>query len=150
VPQKTRLTQELIGKFLEILANNGGIVCDAAEDLNISRTALYKRRNSDAKFRKLWDKAVDLGVDVIEDEAKRRALDGTEEPVYYQGEIVGYIKKKSDYCIGIVLKAHRDRYREKHEISGPDGQPLAPSVVVYLPNNARGGAAKKKKDEERK
>lgn len=118
MPAKTKLTEDLIGSFFRLLAKNGGIVTDAARDLNISRTALYGKRLTDSEFKDQWDQAVDLGVDVIEDEAKRRALTGTEEPVFYQGEIVGYIWKKSDYCIGLVLKAHRFKYRERHEISG--------------------------------
>jgi len=137
VANKTKLTQHLIEKFLHLLANNGGIVCDAAKSLNISRTALYNRRNQDEEFKELWDVAVDLGVDVIEDEAKRRALTGVKEPVYFQGRVVGHVWKKSDYCIGLILKAHRDKYKEKHEISGPEGKPLATSVVIYLPDNKR-------------
>lgn len=135
----TKLTAVRIEKFLEILANNGGIVTDAAKDIRISRTALYNHRAVDKEFEKLWDEAADRGVDVIEDEAKRRALNGVREPVYYQGDIVGYIWKKSDLCISLILKAHRPKYRlERHELTGADGKPLPSNVIIYLPDNKRG------------
>ena len=134
---KTKLTKLLMGKFLKVVSNNGGIVVDAAEDLHISRMALYGKRNRDEAFRKKWDEAVGWGIDVIEDEAKRRALLGTEEPVFYEGEIVATVRKKSDYCLGLVLKAHKPNYKEKHEITGPNDGPLISKVIVYLPDNQR-------------
>jgi len=136
--RRSKVTRELMEKFLEIVANNGGIVCDAAEDLNISRRALYRKRAADKKFAEAWDKAVDRGIDVIEDEAKRRALDGTEEPVFYKGEVCGYIRRKSDVCMSLVLKAHRSNYRQQsHELTGPGGSPLPSNVTIYLPDNER-------------
>lgn len=161
MPQRTKLTPELIEKFLELLANNGGIVSDAAEDLNISRTALYRERDKNPaiggdgphagkKLRDAWDKAVDLGIDVLEDEAKRRALDGTEEPIFYQGDEVGHVWKKSDRCMELMLKGHRNKYREKHEITGPEGKPLMQPVVVYLPDNKRQRGTKPKRKTKRK
>lgn len=142
---KTKMTGDRIAKFLELIANNGGIVFDAAKQLNISRTALYQRRKEDEGFKKAWGEAVDRGVDVIEDEAKRRALKGCKEAIYYEGKIVGYKMVKSDYCIGIVLKAHRPAYRERHEITGPGGGPLVSNVTVYLPDNKRHKKIKKRK-----
>jgi hypothetical protein len=132
MPAKTRLTQLLLQKFLELLAENGGIVVDAADALNVSRTALYARRNEDEEFAAAWDEAVDRGIDVIEDEARRRALVGVDKPVTYQGEITDTYKEKSDFCLGLVLRAHRAKYRNRTEISGPEGGPIS-NVVVYLP-----------------
>lgn len=135
---KTKLTQKLIGKFLELLANNGGIVQDAAKDLNISRTALYNKRNRETKFKEIWDEAVDRGIDLLEDEAKRRALNGTEEPIFYEGEMVGTKRYYSDYLTAFILKGHRPKYKERHEISGPDGGPITTSAtVVFMPDNKR-------------
>ena len=83
---RTKLTVKKMDAFIVLLDNNGGIVTDAAANLNLSRTCLYEKRTADAEFKERWDEAVEHGIDKLEDEAKRRALDGTEEPVYYQGE----------------------------------------------------------------
>ena len=122
-----------------MLANNGGIVCDAAKDLKISRTALYEKKKKDPEFSERWDEAVDRGIDVIEDEAKRRALIGVEEPVYYQGKVVGYIHRKSDYCLGMILKAHRRKYYDKYAVEHMDSERgSSANVVIYIPDNGRG------------
>jgi hypothetical protein len=134
---RRRVTTDIKKKFLKIVAENGGIVTDACSQLNVSRTAMYSIRNEDPIFEEAWDKAVDVGVDVIEDECKRRALEGTDEIIFYQGIEVATVKKKSDYCLGLVLKAHRVRYR-RTEISGPGGKPIGSgNVMIYLPNNNR-------------
>jgi hypothetical protein len=135
--KRTTLTDERIEKFLQVVANNGGIIADACKDLNISRTAVYMRKHRDAEFAVAMEKAQDDGIDLLEDEAKRRALDGTEEIIYYQGAECGRKRVKSDTMMALLLKGHRKRYRDKHEISGPDGAPLSSKVHVFLPDNGR-------------
>ena len=44
----------------------------------------------------------------------RRALEGGEEPVFYQGKIVGSVRKYSDTLLMFMLKARRpERYRDR-------------------------------------
>jgi hypothetical protein len=112
---RTKVTPELIDKFLTILSDNGGIVVDAAKDVGVARKNLYDKRESDPLFRKRWNQAVDRGIEILEDEAKRRASEGTEEPVFYMGRIVGTVRRKSDYLMGLLLKGHRPRYRKESE-----------------------------------
>jgi hypothetical protein len=134
----SKLTPQLIAKFLEILSNNGGIVTDAAADVNVSRCALYELRANDDDFAKRWDKAVDLGINSLEDEAKNRGLNGTEEDIYYQGDVVGHRRVKSDFCLAMVLRAHRRKYVDRREVTGADGKPLGTaSVIAYIPDNGR-------------
>jgi len=134
---RTKLTPQLLKNFLIIIERNGGIIKHACQNLNVSRSALYDKRETDEKFRAAWDKAVDRGMDVLEDEAKKRALSGEREPIYYQGKRVGYMMKKSDFCLAMVLKAHRAKYRtSRTELTGPQGEPLPP-VTIYLPDNRR-------------
>ena len=129
---RTKLTPQLLGKFLSILADNGGIVSDACKAVGVARRSIYDKRDADPQFKADWEQAVDRGVDILEDEAKRRAAEGTEEPIFYQGEIVATIKKKSDYLMALLLKGHRTRYKERHELTGPDGQPLSSEVTLKI------------------
>ena len=60
-------------------------------------------------------------------EARRRALTGVEQPVYYKGEAVGRIAKYSDTLLIFLLKAHwpkksRDNVSAEH--SGKDNGPI--------------------------
>lgn len=133
---RTKVTDEFKKKFLRLLEENGGIISHAARDLNTPRTTLYSHRAADAEFAKEWDEAVDRGIDVLEDEARERALNGTEEPVFYQGEICGHVHRKSDSLMALLLRAYRPKFKDRHEFTGADGQPLS-NVIIYLPENHR-------------
>jgi hypothetical protein len=87
-------------------------------------------RNKDPIFKRLWDEAVEAGIDTMEDEAVRRGRDGIEKPVFYQGEQVAVVQEYSDTLLISMLKFKR--YADRQEITGKDGAPLtaAPQVVV--------------------
>lgn len=136
-PQRyTRITSEIRKKFLKLLAGNGGIVRHACRDLGVSPDKMYHQRKRYPKFRKAWEVAIDRGIDRMEDEAKRRAMDGHEEPIYYKGKLAGYRRVPSDALLTLILKAHRPHYG-RQEITGPGGAPLGSNVVIYLPDNGR-------------
>ena len=136
---RPKLTAHKLDEFIELLGNNGGIVSDAAKDLRLSRQALYKRKAEDEDFFNRWEAAVQLGVEIHVDEAKRRALIGTAKPIYYKGKKIGHVYEKSDQLLAMLLRAHRREYRDKHEVSVPDGIPITMGgqVVIYLPDNNR-------------
>ena len=77
----------------------------------------------------------------MEDEALRRALNGTQRPVYQQGQLVGYIQEFSDTLMIFQLKARRkDKYSEKSQqdvnmtLNGQD-----PATVLAARRKAREG-----------
>lgn len=58
-----------------------------------------------------------MGVVSLEAEARRRAMDGVDEPVYHKGEVVGHVRKYSDTLLIFLLKAHRPhKYRDNYKI----------------------------------
>lgn len=88
--------------FLSALAA-GQSVTAAAEQIGLTRQAMYKAKAANQGFARLWEEAIEAGTDILEDEAVRRAKDG------------------SDVLLIFLLKARRpDKYREniKHEQSG--------------------------------
>ena len=107
-------------------------VSKAAKDAGVNRrTAQRERQNSEA-FREAWEDALEEGLDYLEEEARRRAYEGTDEPVYYKGEDVGTVRKYSDTLMIFLLKGGRpEKYaeRSKHEHSGPGGRPIEINVV---------------------
>ena len=64
----------------------------------------WKNKGSDAgrDFRQRWDDAMETAVELLEGEARRRALHGREEPVFHQGEERARVPEYSD-----ALKAHK-------------------------------------------
>ena len=78
---------------------------------------MYDLRDDDASFRDEWDEAVEAGTEHIEQELKRRAVDGWEEPVWHQGVEVGAVKKHSDTLLIFMLKGRKpQKYRENSSI----------------------------------
>lgn len=127
--------EEWAPKFLEALANAPNVAA-AARAAGVSRTMAYKRRETDAEFRAAWDDALDQSTDELVGEMYRRAKEGVEKPVFYEGEECGRVRVYSDSLAMFLLKAHRPRvYADRMELSGAEGKPLA--VTVYLPDNGR-------------
>jgi hypothetical protein len=121
-----KLTLKRREKFLHMLAATGHVTQSAAI-ADLSRVFLYQMKRQDEAFSKAWDEAEQIGTKALEDEALRRAAQGFDEPVFYQGVQCGVVRKYSDTLLTFLLKA-RDpaKYRERisTEISGPEGGPL--------------------------
>ncbi|MDG3003230.1 hypothetical protein [Paludisphaera mucosa] len=99
--------------FLSVLAETGNVTA-AARMAGVNRDTPYGRRETDSAFAKAWASALEEACDVLELEARRRAYEGTKEPVFYQGYQCGVVKKYSDTLMIVLLKAHRpEKFREK-------------------------------------
>lgn len=142
--KERKLRKSKQGAFIELLRNNGGHVSDAAKAIGVVRSTVYLWRDKNEGFAATWDDAVEEGTDRLEQEAFRRAHDGTVEPVYYQGKLVkeheldetgaptgrtvnAGVRKYSDTLMIFLLKARRpEKYRERSnvELTGKDGAPL--------------------------
>lgn len=108
--------------FLTALAQTG-VVRYAAEATRIARSQVYARRRSNPDFAAAFDLALDEAADLLELEARRRAVEGTEKPVYGRdagpnaGTVeVGRVREYSDRLLEFLLKGWRpDKYRERHD-----------------------------------
>ncbi len=112
--------------FLEALINTGRVDL-ATQAAGIERTTAYYARKRDQLFADAWDEAKAIAFDKLEDEAYRRAYEGTDEPVFHQGKQVATIKKYSDVLLMFLMKgANPEKYRDNSriELGGIKGQPL--------------------------
>ena len=85
----------------------------------ISRTPGYIRdwRKRDPAFDKAVTEALDDGIDSLEAEVHRRAFEGIEKPIVFQGVVTDTYKEFSDGLAQFLLKAHRpEKYRERSEV----------------------------------
>ncbi len=108
-------------------------VLKSSEIAKIARRTAYDWKAADPEFAGEWGKALDIGVDALEDEATRRAVDGVDEPVFYQGEAVGVVRKYSDTLLIFLLKGRRpEKYRDRpsHAIGVPDDGPVTFEVII--------------------
>ena len=120
-------------KFIAALGTSGNITT-AAKSAGIARTYPYEVRSSDADFAQEWDSAMEEAADLIEAEARRRAVEGVDEPVFYQGEKCGVIRKYSDALLITLLRAAKpEKYRERYDATS-GGRPMNADLADAISN----------------
>jgi len=103
-------------QFLEI-DRSVGKVSIALQHLGLSRSCYDRWRREIDGFQEEFDLAHNDFVDGIEEEARRRAVDGVERDIYHQGEKVGKEREYSDRLLAMLLKAHRPEfYRDNSRV----------------------------------
>jgi hypothetical protein len=113
-----------LSTFLLQLGRTGSVTA-AADHVGLARPTLYKLKANDEQFALQWAEALELGVDRLQDDAMRRALDGTERPIIQGGRQVGSVRQYDNRLLQFLLKAHRP------EIYG-DRQGMAPALPFDL------------------
>ena len=114
---RTTSTPKKRETFLAAIAETGNVSL-ACKKAGVPRRTAYEWKQSDTQFSEAWDEAVEAGTDSLVQEAVRRAHAGVDEPVYYQGEICGTVRKYSDTLLIFLLKSHRPSvYKESVDLN---------------------------------
>lgn len=92
------------GLFLKTLASTGNVGL-SVQAAGVGRSSVYQWKKKDDEFAQEWSEALAEASDVLEAEARRRAVEGTEEPVFYQGERIGTVRRYSDTLLIWLMKA---------------------------------------------
>jgi hypothetical protein len=71
--------------FLRALAETGSAI-KAARASGWDRSNAYKHRRVDPAFDAAWVEACRIAAEDLEDEARRRAIEGVRKPLYWQGQ----------------------------------------------------------------
>lgn len=113
-----------IKPFLEQFRKNGNVTV-SANAVDIDRRTVYHRIDSDAEFKAAFESAGAEAADLLEEEARRRAHDGVDEPVF--GRVgkdedgrIGIVRKYSDTLLIFLLKGaptKREKYRERQDLT---------------------------------
>jgi hypothetical protein len=99
--------------FLAAFMEHASIV-KACKKSKVPRQTVYDWFESDEEFAKAFDKASVAALGALEDEAVRRAYEGTLRPVYQGGKLVGKTREFSDQLLIILLKARApEKYKER-------------------------------------
>jgi hypothetical protein len=135
----------------EFLKNIGryGTISRACRKAGVSRTTAYARRKVDTEFRNAWDVAIQDSIDALEDEARRRAVNGVKRTVSVAGQPVEQTEY-SDSLLMFLLKGYRpERFRDSYDfekvVNDAVGRRLAGSQPAALPapSSGVGGSAGK-------
>ena len=117
---------------LDALAQ-GHSITKACELAGVERRGVYGWRVKEPEFAQAFDEALERGNDALRDEIRRRGVDGWDEPVFYQGEQCGAIRKYSDRMLELQAKARMPyEYRERvsAELTGAGGGPIRTQDVA--------------------
>src|SRR5262249_8510012 len=85
--RKLKLNQARKERFLRPLSDTGSVTTAVAV-AGTSRTRVYELRKTDPAFASAWQEAEEVANDRLEDEARRRALEGVPEPLVSAGKLV--------------------------------------------------------------
>lgn len=101
---------------------------------NVSRRCAYRHKGIDEKFATRWADAIENAVDIMELEARRRAVKGTDKPVFQRGEQVGTIREYSDTLLMFLLKANKpEKFRDNFDAMKLVGDLLAKANQFNIP-----------------
>src|SRR5688500_16617685 len=73
-----------------------GVIGKAASSAGISRRLVYEWIDTDSEFAQLFASVKEDYIEKLEQEADRRAVEGVDHPVIYEGEITDTYKDYSD------------------------------------------------------
>lgn len=87
-------------------------VAAACERIGIARRTVTRWKQTDSDFADAFAEAMEDGIDMLEDEALRRAAHGVTREIYHAGEVVGERQEYSDTLLTFLLAGRRpERYR---------------------------------------
>jgi len=112
-PKRLRLLHEHILRRMR----KGWTLGEIADDLGCTRAQLQYWRESDPAFNAQCLDALEHGTDIMEGEARRRAVDGVQEPVFYKGEVCGEVTRYSDKLLQFMLTVRR--YKSAGQLPPP-------------------------------
>jgi hypothetical protein len=116
LPEQRRrrtITPKQREQFLEALAA-GWAVRHAARLSGVDFRRWYELRDTDEAFAQAWTDAVELGTQALEDEARRRAVDGWDEDYTDgDGKLIRRVRRYDGSLLQTLLKGRRPEvYRD--------------------------------------
>ena len=128
-------TPQKKGKFLKALTSTGSVTL-AAKRAGLSVEVLDGLRESDTDFAERWRQAEALAIIALEMEARRRAVEGVEEPVFYQGQKIGVVRRYSDSLLSLLLRGNRpEKFRERAGDGDSGGMPIVVKIQNFDDRN---------------
>lgn len=107
-----------------------GLEAHARKAARVTIGQLRKAMEADPDFAEQVEEAQLFAAEVLEQEARRRAVEGVDRDVYYKGEVVGVETQYSDTLLIALLKANNPtKFNQNNmNITGDKDKPM--TVVV--------------------
>lgn len=125
------MTEEQIATYLRKL-HETGLEAKSAREAGVTLRRVKLQYEADPGFHEMALDMLEEWADNLEQEAIRRAVEGVDEPVFHQGEVVGFVKKYSDNLLGKLLTGRRPEiFGNKTEVTGANGGPLTIQIENF-------------------
>jgi hypothetical protein len=112
-PPRARLSTARRKALALDLLSQGHSLAHVREVLGINRVTVFRWRQDDPSFAQVYSDAMEAGTALIEQEARRRAVDGYDRPVFQGGKQVGVVRVYSDELAAMLLRGRRPEvYRD--------------------------------------
>ena len=123
-------SKKLLG-FVMRLGQHGNVT-RALKAGKLDRGYAYDKRGTDLEFAQAWDDAKKMGLDVLKDEAWRRAHEGVLRDKYHAGEKCGQERIYSDTLLMFLIKQADPTYREHFDVNlgNAGGRPFMFQMVL--------------------
>jgi len=119
-------TAEMITSVLNAISVCG-VEYKAVQAHGLSTHAWFEMRRRIPEVQRLRELAFEVYRQRIELAISNRAIEGWLEPVYYNGQLVGWKRKFSDSLLELQAKRHIPEYRDKHTV---DLQVSAGALII--------------------
>lgn len=130
-------------RFIVMLGQHGNVTW-ALRAAKLDRGYAYDRKATDAEFGAAWEESRRIGLDVLKDEAWRRAHEGVSEPKFHNGRICGHVQKYSDALLMFLIKQIDPSYREHFDLTlGNAGDRPFMFQMMLHPDAVKAAAAEK-------
>jgi len=115
-----------------------GLIGLAAESAKLHRNAHARWLKGGEAYRKAFEDSRERAIEAMESEARRRAVEGVQEAVWYEGTKCGTRQRYSDPLLMFLLKAARpDTYAERAQVA----MDVRHQIAEQFPELARPGRA---------
>lgn len=106
-------------QFLEDFAKTGNMTV-SAKKAGVSRQLIYHAKERSERFKRMFETAKEVAIDMLEEEARNYAVDGkvTYEEYDENGNLVAQRKEYSEKLLLRLLEAHRP---DTYDSDEPDG-----------------------------
>lgn len=117
--------------FLHHLADTANVAA-SARVAGVSSSVVYKRKANDPVFADSWVRSMRFGFDLLEAELLDGALHGYEQPIVWQGQHTGEVRRRDPKMMLALLNAHRAEVRGHMVTAVPDPEVARAALEARL------------------
>jgi hypothetical protein len=114
-PWAVRWTPKILAEVLNEISNCG-VYYRSCIARGVGYDQFLKLRKTVKEIEELAEMALEFYRQKISHTVHNRAVAGWEEPVFYKGECVGYVRRFSDRLLELQAKRHCPEYRDRSQM----------------------------------